>query len=132
MLHALREFGRAIPHGEASLNLRRVFYRKKFRDISINSRTPDTRYHSQHAQDRFADKFLLHGKRDGIFVDIGAYDGVALSNTYYFERNWVGVAFASSPTLPHMGVSPKTARAWRSIAESERETMRWNSCSCRA
>jgi len=99
MLHALREFGRAIPRGEASMNLRRVFYRKKFRDISINSRTPDTRYHSQHAQDRFVDKFLLHGKRDGIFVDIGAYDGVALSNSYYFENElgWSGLCIEPNP-----------------------------------
>ena len=79
MLHALKEFSRAIPRGEASLNLRRVFYRKKFRNINTNFHAPDTLYHSQHAQDRFIDTFLLHGKRNGVFVDVGAYDGVALS-----------------------------------------------------
>src|SRR5260370_22486366 len=81
------------------MNLRRVFYRKKFRDISINSHAPDARYHSQHAQDRFIDTCLLHGKRDGIFVDVGAYDGVALSNTYYFEKElgWSGLCVEPNP-----------------------------------
>ena len=99
MLHALKEFSRAIPRGEASLNLRRVFYRKKFRKISTNFHAPDTLYHSQHAQDRFIDTFLLHGKRDGVFVDVGAYDGVALSNTCYFEKElgWRGLCIEPNP-----------------------------------
>src|SRR2546428_3922916 len=99
MLHALKEFSRAIPRGEASLNLRRVFYRKKFRNISTNFHAPDTLYHSQHAQDRFIDIFLLHGKREGVFVDVGAYDGVALSNTYYFEKElgWSGLCIEPNP-----------------------------------
>src|SRR5439155_26700748 len=99
MLHALKEFSRAIPRGEASLNLRRVFYRKKFRNISTNFHAPDRLYHSQHAQDRFIDTFLLHGKRDGVFVDVGAYDGVALSNTCYFEKElgWSGICIEPNP-----------------------------------
>ncbi len=99
MLHALSEFTRAIPRGEASLNLKRVYYRKIFRAIVPDSTARHPRYHSQHSQDRFVDKFLLHAKRDGVFVDVGAYDGIALSNTYYFEKElgWSGICIEPNP-----------------------------------
>ena len=99
MLHALREFSSAIPRGEASLNLKRVYYRKLCRQIIPDSAASQPRYYSQHAQDRFVDNVLLHGKRDGVFVDVGAYDGIALSNTYYFERElgWSGLCIEPNP-----------------------------------
>lgn len=50
------------------------------------------RYHSQHGQDR---RVILdyNRKKNGYFVDIGAYDGVELSNTYILERDyqWTGL-----------------------------------------
>ena len=99
MLHALREFGRAIPRGEASMNFRRVLYRRMSRKIIADSTAKHARYYSQHSQDRFIDNFLLHGKRDGVFVDVGAYDGIALSNTYYFEKElgWSGICIEPNP-----------------------------------
>src|SRR5207244_12639635 len=99
MLHALREFGRAIPRGEASMNFRRVLYRRMSRKIVADSTAEHSRYYSQHSQDRFIDNFLLHGKRDGVFVDVGAYDGIALSNTYYFEKElgWSGSFIEPNP-----------------------------------
>lgn len=53
---------------------------------------PGYPYASQAGQDRVIDR-LLQGKRDGVFLDIGAYDGVTGSNTLYFEkwRGWTGV-----------------------------------------
>ena len=99
MLHALMEFTRAIPRGEASMNLKRVYYRKVFRTIAPESAAGHPRYYSQYSQDRFIDNFLLYGKREGVFVDIGAYDGVALSNTCYFERElgWTGICIEPNP-----------------------------------
>ena len=49
-------------------------------------------YVSQAGQDFIVDQ-LLGGKRDGIFVDIGGYDGVTGSNTFFFEawRGWTGL-----------------------------------------
>ena len=41
---------------------------------------------SQYYQDKAID-FALNRKRDGIFLDIGAHDGVSLSNTFFFERS---------------------------------------------
>src|SRR5215510_8537437 len=101
MLHALKEFGRAIPRGEASINLKRVYFRKKFRNVATNSQAAPHHYHSQHGQDRFIDTNLLRGKRGGVFVDVGAYDGVALSNTCYFEKElgWTGLCIEPNPIV---------------------------------
>lgn len=52
-------------------------------------------YYGQYGQDKFLNEFLFKNKKNGVFVDIGANDGVNLSNTYFFEKNlhWKGVCF---------------------------------------
>ena len=48
-------------------------------------------YQAQHGEDRWLESFFK-GKADGFFVEVGAYDGVVLSNTYFFENiGWTGV-----------------------------------------
>ena len=49
-------------------------------------------YHSQLSQDRWV-QTILGDKRDGFFVELGASDGVLLSNTLFFERErgWKGI-----------------------------------------
>lgn len=49
-------------------------------------------YQSQHGEDKLLDKYF-HQKRKGFFVEVGAYDGIVLSNTYHFEkeRAWTGI-----------------------------------------
>jgi len=51
-----------------------------------------TMYKSQIGQDAWVVN-VLRGKRNGFFVDIGAYDGVALSNSYVLEKqyDWTGI-----------------------------------------
>ena len=48
-------------------------------------------YMSQAGQDRVVDHVLKH-KRGGTFVDVGGYDGVTGSNTFFLEtsRGWTG------------------------------------------
>lgn len=48
-------------------------------------------YSSQAGQDRVVDHVLKH-KRGGTFVDVGGYDGVTGSNTFFLETNrgWTG------------------------------------------
>jgi FkbM family methyltransferase len=50
-------------------------------------------YHSQEGQDRWLEENVFRGHRNGVFFDVGAYDGHTLSNTLFFERErgWTGV-----------------------------------------
>ena len=49
-------------------------------------------YKSQHKQDEFIVNFF-NGMKNGTFVDIGAHDGITLSNTYVLEKeyDWTGM-----------------------------------------
>jgi len=57
------------------------------------------KFHSQVGQDRFLLENFFRGKRGGVFVDIGAYDGETLSNTLFFERSmgWTGLCVEPLP-----------------------------------
>lgn len=55
-------------------------------------------YLSQLGQDRFVDEFF--NKKEGLtFLDIGAHDGVTISNTFFLEkeRNWNGICIEAQP-----------------------------------
>lgn len=48
-------------------------------------------YYSQNGQDRYIMETYFPLQTEGLFVDIGANDGITLSNTYAFEkRGWTG------------------------------------------
>jgi FkbM family methyltransferase len=54
-------------------------------------------YQSQHGEDRWLE-WYFGGKKAGFFVDVGAYDGVVISNTYYFEAiGWTGILLEPNP-----------------------------------
>ena len=56
------------------------------------------KYTSQAGQDKMIKKNFFDGKKNGFFIEIGAYDGVSGSNCYHFERfqNWDGIAVEPS------------------------------------
>ncbi len=58
-------------------------------------------YSSQYGQDKFVAEYLFPGKERGTFVDIGANDGVTLSNTLFFEerRQWTGLCVEPLPEI---------------------------------
>lgn len=58
-------------------------------------------YYGQFKQDKFVDDHFFKGKKNGVFLDIGASDGVSGSNTYYFEKQkgWKGVCFEPLPGI---------------------------------
>ena len=56
------------------------------------------KFYSQHKQDEFIIDYFK-GKKDGTFLDIGAHDGITLSNTYTLETelDWSGICFEPMP-----------------------------------
>ena len=50
-------------------------------------------FYSQYEQDKYLEENIFKGFKNGIFVDVGAYDGVSINNTLYFEKNhnWTGI-----------------------------------------
>lgn len=58
-----------------------------------------SQYYSQCEQDKFVNENLFKYRKNGVFVDIGAHDGISLSNTYFFEKElgWSGVCLEPMP-----------------------------------
>src|SRR6185295_10787891 len=56
-------------------------------------------YYSQEGQDKLLNETFFHDKKDGTFVEFGAYDGVNLSNTYFYEKElgWKGICVEPMP-----------------------------------
>lgn len=54
---------------------------------------------SQLGQDTSVIEFY-GGKKDGFFVDVGAFDGVSMSNTFLLEKkyNWTGICVEPCPS----------------------------------
>ena len=59
------------------------------------------KYYSQYGQDKFINEILLKYQVLGVFVDVGAYDGIIGSNTYFFEKNmgWDGICIEPNPEI---------------------------------
>jgi len=58
-------------------------------------------YFSQYKQDKFLDDVLFFKKEKGFYIDIGAHDGVTISNSLFFEkyRNWNGICIEPNPKV---------------------------------
>lgn len=57
-------------------------------------------YYSQYDQDRFVYETFFKEKKTGVFVDIGAHNGIALSNTKFFEEiGWSGLCIEPIPEV---------------------------------
>lgn len=57
-------------------------------------------YYSQFNQDAFVYENYFKERTDGIFVDIGAYDGIIGSNSLFFEKlGWQGVCIEPNPEM---------------------------------
>jgi FkbM family methyltransferase len=56
-------------------------------------------FHSQEQQDQLLETHIFKGYKRGIFVDVGAWDGVSFNNTIFFERErkWTGLNIEPLP-----------------------------------
>lgn len=63
----------------------------------MNSMREDVLFYSQHGEDYLLWEFFEH-RKSGVFVDVGAFDGVHLSNTYMLEQQgWCGICVEPHP-----------------------------------
>lgn len=69
-------------------------------------------YQSQYEQDKFVDQVVFGGKQNGKFIDIGAYDGVTFSNSYFFEkyRGFSGVCVEPNPKVYKLLEKQRTSK----------------------
>jgi len=69
-------------------------------------------YYSQENQDKFYIERVAKFKCNGVFVDIGAGDGIKNNNTYFLEKNlnWSGLVVEYNPVLA------ESLRAHRHVA----------------
>ena len=58
-------------------------------------------FFSQAGQDRFIYETFFKGKKNGVFVEIGGYNGWEGSNCFFFEttQNWTGLIVEASPRM---------------------------------
>jgi len=67
-------------------------------------------YFSQIGQDYLVDQLLLNSVTHGVFVDVGAHDGMEFNNTYFFEsaRGWTGLCIEPNPDVYEALASNRT------------------------
>tara|TARA_B100001248_G_scaffold120242_1_gene89828 strand:- start:291 stop:1145 length:855 start_codon:yes stop_codon:yes gene_type:complete len=55
-------------------------------------------FFSQFGQDKIIKNYFFHNKKNGFFVEIGAFNGISGSNCFHFEKflSWEGIAFEPS------------------------------------
>ena len=69
--------------------------------ITVSYDAETEQYKSQEGQDKWADEHVFRRRRRGVFVDLGCYDGITYSNSWYFERvlGWAGVCAEPNPDV---------------------------------
>ena len=72
-----------------------------FVNIYRNGAPVQPPYHGQYGQDQIFHEELFGGRKGGVFVDVGAHDGVSFSNTLFFERElgWRGLCIEPIPEI---------------------------------
>ena len=58
-------------------------------------------FYSQIEQDKYYIENIIKYKQSGVFLEIGGYDGITGSNTYFLEKHlgWNGIIVECNPTL---------------------------------
>ncbi len=87
----------------------RVLTRKEYQDPMMDcnmdsaaSTPPQDALKAQHHEDEILSRHFA-GVRAGVFLEVGAFDGVNNSNTWYFEQaGWSGVLVEPNPDLAEM------------------------------
>ena len=81
-------------------------------------------FFSQFGQDKIIKNYFFQNKKNGFFVEIGAFDGISGSNCFHFEKflNWDGIAFEpSSIQFEKLKLNRKCHLINKAIATEEKE-----------
>ena len=79
------------------------------------------KFYSQSGQDRFLLENFFRGKRGGVFVDVGAYDGETYSNTLFFEKTMLVIGALGIVTVAWFtrgSPAERMRQVWRSYKVS--------------
>lgn len=93
---------------------------------SWKSKAPQGKgYCSQIGQDFYVNHTYIKNHKNGIFVDVGAFDGVNLSNTHFFEKNlnWKGICIEPQETYFKMLQKNRTCTCMNYAAFNSKTTV---------
>ncbi|MDX2001153.1 MAG: FkbM family methyltransferase [Chitinophagales bacterium] len=82
----------------------------------------ESTFYSQHGEDVIIRKYFPKEKNEGFFVDVGAYQPVSLSNTYYFYlKGWRGINIEPNPAAieAFKRLRPKDINVQMGVAEAK-------------
>lgn len=80
-------------------------------------------YYSQSSQDKYLESEIFRGFKRGVFVDVGAWDGVELNNTLFFENThkWTGINVEPIPDIYQRLVKNRPACVNLNVAVTDTE-----------
>lgn len=99
--HKSKSLLRAIAPKRLPLFLKDSPLARQWNRLQVWSFPDLSGYVAQTGQDLFIHQHLGLDKKDGLFVDIGAFDGVEISNSLFFERElgWKGLCVEPIPEI---------------------------------
>jgi len=73
--------------------------KKKFKCLAAKSKLNKEKFRSKNREDTLLDHHIFHGRTGGIFLEIGGFDGINYSNSWYFEQSlcWRGILIEGLP-----------------------------------
>jgi FkbM family methyltransferase len=79
-------------------------------------------FKSQYKQDQIVYNELFKNKKQGFFVEIGASDGITLSNSYFFEKtlNWDGICIEPRNVMFEKLIKNRNCKCYN-VALSDKE-----------
>jgi FkbM family methyltransferase len=85
-------------------------------------------YHAQWSQDYYADKLFFKGASGGVFVDVGANEGVGCNNSYYFESKlgWKGICVEPIPKMYELLRASRKCLCFQACAYDKAEVVEFN------
>ncbi len=115
----------AAAHDEGKMQPLNVVWpswmgRQRLEEMKVKENSSPGKYYSQSKEDSTAEDHYFHNLHGGIFLEMGALDGVIYSNTKFFEdtRGWRGLL-----------IEPKE-EAFRALAGNRPNSLALNAAVC--